>query len=118
MRCFFLENMLKPTNLKKTKRIPNPVNLTKKEFAVLDVSDLLCEISILSNCDWLGCCRVYRICLKWCVELAKSKWDTEKYVHFDDVLVVVRKHRKFFRRTLKFEYNRKEKIIDIISKKK
>ena len=92
--------------------------IRKWQFGCSDDIDLLCEICIFSNCSWSRLCRVCKKYLRWCLELLQDRWNTEKYIDFYDALQIVRDNKKPFCKSLKFEYWRKEHIIQLISKKK
>ena len=90
--------------------------ISKWEFARLDDIYLLCEISISSSCKCPGLCRSSRQHLTWCLEILQLRWDVVKYIDFY-VLKVVKENKKQFNKSLKFEYWRKEKILQLISRK-
>ena len=91
--------------------------ISKWEFARLDDIDLLCEISIFSSCKWPGLCGSCQQHLTWCLEILQLRWDAVKYIDFYDALKVVKENKKLFNKSLKFEYWRKEKILQLISRK-
>ena len=91
--------------------------IRKWQFAALDNLDLLCEISIFSSCSWPGLSHLCRKHLTWCLEILQQRWNVVKYIDFYDALKVVKQNRKLFSKSLKFEYWRKDKILQLISKK-
>ena len=72
----------------------------KWQYEKLDDIDLLSEISILIDCELLGKCRACTKHLKWIIEILKERWDSDNNVDFEEALKIVRKHKKFFQKSI------------------
>ena len=72
----------------------------KWQYEKLDDIDLLGEISILIDCELLGKCRACTKHLKWIIEILKERWDSDNNVDFEEALKIVRKHKKFFQKSI------------------
>ena len=89
----------------------------KWQYEKLDDIDLLGEISVLIDCELLGKCRTCTKRLNWIIEILKDRWDSDINVDFENALKIVRKHKKFFQKSIDFSFD-KDHARTLIRRKK
>ena len=89
----------------------------KWQYEKLDDIDLLGEISILIDCKLLGKCRAYTKPLKRIIEILKERQGCDINVDFENALKIVRKHTKFFQKSIDFSFD-KDRARTLIHRKK
>ena len=99
---------------------------SKWQYETFDCVDLYIELLILLNCQFIDRCRPCRHLLKWVIDILLDKWDTIKFIEFEEALKMAnylkgsfstsapvehfRSNRKFLKRMIKYsKKNRKGK---------
>ena len=60
--------------------------VTKWQIQDLDCIELYIELLILLNCELIDRCKPCKHFLGWVIETLEYKWDTIKYIEFDEAL--------------------------------
>ena len=60
--------------------------VTKWQIQDLDCIELYIELLILLNCELIDRCKPCKHFLGWVIETSEYKWDTIKYIEFDEAL--------------------------------
>ena len=94
----------------------NSFGVTKWMYEELDDIDLLCGISVLSNCKEIARCRPCRPLLRFCVSILMNRWDEFRYINFFDVMKVIRNSSKLFTISIVLDHwvDNKKKVKKLI----
>ena len=78
--------------------------IAKWQYETFDCVDLYIELLILINCQFIDKCRPCCHLLKWVIDILLDKWDTIKFIEFEEALKMANRLKKAFATSATIEH--------------